>query len=279
MLLDSNDIKMLSGVKICIRSKISGKQIMDFASIDTGGNQEFTDYQQFTPGENIRHIDWNRYMRDSTLFYRQYQKPEKPEITVVPDFSSSIVAANKIQAVKCLSAALCFCILNKGVKVKLFLDGNFRTYSGQGGWLQLHNDLDILSEISTAPIALKPVVAGISRSVVVVSDMIYSDGFGQFKNSINIGDKMAFLIAVSNQNDRQPTLDGNYKLVDSQNGKELHCYINKSMIDKYQRSRENYYRQIEKYCKTMNWQYKEVDAEDDIVKQFLKLTQNGILYI
>ncbi len=100
MLLTADEMKLFAGLKVRLSKRISKQPIMDYNSRDNGGSLEFNDYQQFTPGENIRHIDWNRYMRDSSLVVRQYDKMERPEFTVAVDLSSTVAMGKKYHGVE-----------------------------------------------------------------------------------------------------------------------------------------------------------------------------------
>ncbi len=279
MLLTTDDMMILSGLKVSIRKRIQNKPVMDFASRDIGDSQEFNDYQQFTPGENIRHIDWNRYMRDSTLFSRRYEKLERPEVTVIPDLSRSVVVSGKTKAVKRFSAAICFSLLNKGMTVRLFSNRSFERYSGKSGWQRVHHDIELLDGGNTKMLSLSPAASSMSKNVVVVSDLIFSDGFGQFKENINIANRLALLINLSSSYDHEPDLNGNLKLLDSQNDKTLPCYIDSRMIARYKKCRADYYHQIEKHCLKMDWQYKDVNLEDSLQNQLLTIAPAGTLYV
>ena len=279
MLLDSNDIGLLSNLKVKFRSKTRNRSHMDFRSLDNGRSQEFNDYLPFTPGENIRHVDWNLYMRDSTLFTRQYEQLERPEVTIVPDLSASVSVSGKAGAVKRLAAAISFCFLNRGASVKLYSDGNLMRYFGRTGCERICSDIEQLPENKVKFLTLKKSASMMSDYVLVVSDLIFSEGFKQFKTNLNFGNKSCYLIALSNDLDRTPVLEGNLKLQDSQNGHTFSCCVDRDMIKLYQKCRSEYYFQIEKYSKRMNWQYKHIDVEGSLQDQMTTLAPAGTLFI
>ncbi len=252
---------------------------MDFRSRDHGGSQEFSDYQLFTPGENIRHLDWNRYQRDGSLFVRQYERLERPEVTLVADLSRSIVVGKKVDDVKHFSAAFGFCLLNRGLTVRLYANGRFQRYMGWAGFQQMNLDIERLESGQQPILSLQKVAAKFSSHVIVVSDLIFSEGYEQFKQNLNLGNRSAFLFQLSSPSDRQPPQRGDYRLQDAQNNADLPCCIDEAMIERYRQCRQAYYHQIEAECLKKNWQYREIDTADNLKNQFLSVAPSGILFL
>ena len=55
-----------------------------------GQSIEFLQHRQYTPGDEIRHIDWKVYARQDRLHVKQYEEDTNLRTTVVVDLSESM---------------------------------------------------------------------------------------------------------------------------------------------------------------------------------------------
>jgi uncharacterized protein (DUF58 family) len=279
MVLTAKEMQSLSALRVAVRDRIRNRTAMDYRSMDAGGNLEFQDYQPYVPGETIRCVDWNRYLQDGSLMIRQYQKPEKPDVTVVVDLSRSVAASGKSREVKRFSAALCFCLLNRNLSVKLLAGKNQLSGSGPGSWPRLHGDLEALPENNRDSAIGDFSHLRVSQTIVIVSDLIFSDGFEQFKKQFNPGHRSCSLFNVSTPLDRHPDLRGNLSLLDSQNGRRLKCMVNEAVLEGYKSSRSAYYANIMRHCRKMQWCYREILTENSLYEQIQSICSNGTLIV
>ena len=278
-MLNKHDLHILSKVKISLRGKIRNRTLMDYSSTDSDGTIDFNEYKTYTPGENLRHIDWNKYYTESDLYVRKFYKLEKPDFYIVPDFSSSIAASNKIADIKRFTAAICFCLLNKAMVVKLRLPDGVFSFSSRTQINTLMDKIENFNSDTVGSSKLDKINDVQCNNVIVISDFIFSDGFEQFENTMKVGQRSCSLFNISNSDDRSPALSGNMRLVDSQNGKTVITRISPDIINRYKNIREQYYQNVIDHCKKMNWSYREIFTEDSIDTQFEKILTNGVLVL
>src|ERR671911_2948414 len=88
-----------------------GGRIGERLGSGTGSSLEFQDYRSYTPGDDLRHVDWAAYARSELLAVRLYREEVAPRIDLVLDISRSMaVTAQKHRAYGELSALLaCAC--------------------------------------------------------------------------------------------------------------------------------------------------------------------------
>ncbi len=73
-----------------------------------GSSQDFLDFRDYAPGDDLRHLDWRGYARTEQLRVRLYQEEVAPFVDVLVDTSASLaVTAQKERAARELLAALC----------------------------------------------------------------------------------------------------------------------------------------------------------------------------
>ncbi len=52
-----------------------------------GASIEFHDYRHYTPGDEIRYIDWNVYARHGSLFIKEFSAEENVHVSILLDAS------------------------------------------------------------------------------------------------------------------------------------------------------------------------------------------------
>ena len=72
----------------------------------TGSSLVFQEYGEYTPGDDIRHIDWAAYGRSDTLMVRLYREEISPRTEILVDASQSmsVVPAKALLALPALPA-------------------------------------------------------------------------------------------------------------------------------------------------------------------------------
>lgn len=79
-------------------------------SPDFGFSQEFAEYRMYSPGDDLRHVDWNVYARTDRCYLKRYHGETNTHVTVLLDASASMAfashATSKIDYARFLAASL-----------------------------------------------------------------------------------------------------------------------------------------------------------------------------
>jgi len=59
-------------------------------SPDFGFSQEFAEYRAYTPGDDLRHVDWNVYARTERAYLKRYRGETNCQLTMMLDTSASM---------------------------------------------------------------------------------------------------------------------------------------------------------------------------------------------
>jgi uncharacterized protein (DUF58 family) len=59
-------------------------------SPDFGFSQEFAEYRAYTPGDDLRHVDWNVYARTERAYLKRYRGETNCQLTMMLDSSASM---------------------------------------------------------------------------------------------------------------------------------------------------------------------------------------------
>ena len=60
------------------------------ARTDFGFSQEFAEYRAYTPGDDLRHVDWNLFARTERTYLKRYRGETNSQLTILLDASNSM---------------------------------------------------------------------------------------------------------------------------------------------------------------------------------------------
>src|ERR1039457_5089921 len=77
-----------------------------------GCGQEFAEYRAYTPGDDLRHVDWNVFARSERVYLKRYRGETNTQLLILLDTSASMAfgshAVNKLDYARFLAASLCY---------------------------------------------------------------------------------------------------------------------------------------------------------------------------
>ena len=109
-LLDPDFIGRLERLRLLVRRRFAGAAGGTRRSTRRGASVEFADHRAYSPGDDIRRIDWNAYARLEELVLRLYAAEEDLTVYLLVDRSASMAFGDpsKLEVAKRLAAALAY---------------------------------------------------------------------------------------------------------------------------------------------------------------------------
>ena len=89
-LLDPSVLAGISGLDLVAKTVVEGFLFGLHRSRELGFSQEFAEYRAYTPGDDLRHIDWNVYARTERAYLKRYRGETNTLLTVLLDASNSM---------------------------------------------------------------------------------------------------------------------------------------------------------------------------------------------
>jgi uncharacterized protein (DUF58 family) len=109
------------------RIEISSRRMMDnimsggYKSKFRGQGVQFSEHRQYTPGDDIRHLDWKVSARSKEPLIKQYEEERELNVFIIADFSASMdfgsVRNSKKDVIAELGAMIAYAASNSGDKV------------------------------------------------------------------------------------------------------------------------------------------------------------------
>src|SRR6185436_13389219 len=148
-------MEALRHVRLCPRGAAEGTFAGPHKSPYRGTAVEFADYREYTPGDDIRLVDWKVFARTDRHYVRLYDAERNLLTYVVTDKSASMEFAgavtetpSKLEHAARLAAALGYLVIREGDELGLSLadTGLHRHLPASASWSHLSRVLDALGQ-------------------------------------------------------------------------------------------------------------------------------------
>ncbi len=99
-----------------------------------GGGVEFAEHREYSPGDDLRHLDWRVWARNDRFYVKRHEQEVHAAVTLLVDASASMAAAPadapdqvaKWAAVRLLTATLAALVIRQGDAVGMLVAGRPR---------------------------------------------------------------------------------------------------------------------------------------------------------
>jgi uncharacterized protein (DUF58 family) len=88
--IDPQLLAGLSHLDLVAKTVVDGFVAGLHKSPDFGFSQEFAEYRAYTPGDDLRHVDWNVYARTERAYLKRYRGETNSQLTLMVDTSASM---------------------------------------------------------------------------------------------------------------------------------------------------------------------------------------------
>jgi uncharacterized protein (DUF58 family) len=115
--LDPAVLAGISSLDLLARTVVDGFVAGLHRSPDFGFSQEFAEYRAYTPGDDLRHVDWNLFARTERCYLKRYRGETNTQLTVLLDSSNSMQYTSgplrKIDYARFIAASLFYLAIRK----------------------------------------------------------------------------------------------------------------------------------------------------------------------
>jgi uncharacterized protein (DUF58 family) len=110
--LDPLVLASISSIDLVARTVVDGFMAGLHRSPQFGFSQEFAEYRAYTPGDDLRHIDWNVFARTERMFLKRFHGDTNSQLLILLDSSASMSFASgrlsKLDYARFLAASLSY---------------------------------------------------------------------------------------------------------------------------------------------------------------------------
>lgn len=154
--LDADAVAAIQDLELAARLVVEGLHAGDHRSPLHGFSAEFSQYRQYRPGDDLKHLDWKMLARTDRLYTRQFLETTSMSVMLVLDTSGSMNfpddGVSKFRYAVILTAALAYLVITNGDSVGLMTmsEGKLVYLPARGGRVHLRAVLATLEGLSPA---------------------------------------------------------------------------------------------------------------------------------
>lgn len=118
--LDAGTLEAVSTLTLKVRRVVEGLLGGDHASMHRGASVEFAEHKKYSPGDDIRQIDWRAYARTDRYFVKTHEREVTMRCLMILDCSPSMgyvgsrAASSKLDFSRVLMAAMAHVLVRQG---------------------------------------------------------------------------------------------------------------------------------------------------------------------
>jgi uncharacterized protein (DUF58 family) len=241
---DEAFLRSLERLLVLLRKPVRGGLKGTRRSTKRGLSVEFADYRDYSPGDDLRTLDWNVYARLERLFVKLFIEEEDVTLTLLVDASASMAhgSPGKLLFAKRAAAALGYIALASEDRVVVsVLAGRAArrraALRGSGRALRL---LTELSAIDPAPgptdlhAAVRHAAAQLSGrgAVILISDLLDPSADRAIRELAGTGSEVVVLHVLA-PDELRPDLEGDLRLVDAETGSAVEVTVDLAALERY----------------------------------------------
>jgi uncharacterized protein (DUF58 family) len=295
---DQTFLKQLEYLHIVAKKVFTGRLRAERRSRKTGAGIEFADHRDYTPGDDLRYLDWAVYGRMNRMLLRLFEEEEDLYIYLLIDSSSSMRLGSqgggallqrgadgriaKLGYAAQVAAALAYVGLSNldRVAVYAFGEGLRAQLPPARGKGRMFKVFDFLSELTpdgqtNLYTALTEFVHRTRRRgvAVVLSDFYDTAGYEEGLNLLRYHRFEPAIIQIIDPREARPGLRGDLELFDMETGEDRQVTLTDAMCAAYARAHAEYCQTLESFCTARSIGYMRADTHvpfEDLVLRVLR---------
>ena len=239
-MLSPAELNLLSRLDLAYRRPVSGLYAGERRSPRAARSPEFADFRPYVAGDDFRQIDWRAYARLERLMLRLYVAEEESSLNIVLDASASMEVGTppKWPSARRLAAALAFLGLSSMDRVAVGVLGDRRLRTphlrGKDGVSRIWA---FLGAIETRGVARPSMLTELDwprpGMTVVISDFFTEETWNAAVAGLRKRRQEPLLWQLLAPDEENPTLAGDWKLVESESELTRELTITPALVAEY----------------------------------------------
>lgn len=284
-ILDDEFIGRLETLGLWLKHQMTGYFGGNHKTNAYGSTVEFADYREYTPGDDLRRIDWNLFSRFDRYFIRLFTDERQMHNQILIDSSASMEdGKGKAEYALKVAAAIGYLSVQgmDRTSIKL-IRGNLLVNAGQRmtGKESFYGTISELEHMEfggeadiNAAIINSQEIGHDDGLTVIISDFFTESDWKKAVDYLLYKEREVLLIQVLAPEEIKPDYFGRMQLLDAEavgvdDRKNLRMRITKSEYQAYVQALSDYLTDMEQFCRSRNVGYVRVNTANPIEKELL----------
>jgi hypothetical protein len=285
-LFDEQFLKKLEYLYVVSKKIFQGRLRAERRSRKVGSGIEFADHRDYTPGDDLRYLDWNLFGRMDKLLLRLFEEQEDLYIYLLVDASLSMGLGEpqKLTYAKKVAAALAYIGLANLDRVSIlpFSQGTGSRLAPSRGKGQIFKVFEFLGGVEGKGVtdlasSVQTFVHQNKRRglAVVISDLYDPKGYADGLNYLRYNKFLPFVIHLFDEMELRPKLRGDCQLIDCETGEVREVTVSPRILEAYRSAHASWCAEIETFCKKRQITYFRTAVQAPFEDLVLRIFRTG----
>jgi len=240
-----------------------------------GTSTEFADYRDYSPGDDVRYVDWNIFARTNEPFLKLYKHEEEMQVVLLVDASQSMKFEGKFELARQLAAAFGVMGLFNMERVSVYACGDasqpVAILPPCRGRVSLRKVLTSLEQVKAGgafqiDVAIEEALKRHRGKGVclITSDFLTTGDLTRPFNLLHSAGLEIFALQILGPSEIDPELTGDMRFVDSETGQTLDVSSVGELMSLYHDHRQGLAEHIANLCRKRQGRFLSVSSEEEI---------------
>ncbi len=251
-IIDTAYINLLEGLNLDLSLKLKNNKLGKKRSSAKGSSVEFSDYREYMAGDDYRRIDWNALARFEKVFLKLYMEEQESKISIFLDSSKSMGFDKKREISIKTAAFFAFTSIKAYDSVSTIffsdkIDGEIRNLNTKQGFYRLASYMEEIEHSGNSELlkVIQNKIPSFKKGyTIIISDFLYEHKLDEVLSQLAFKKQKVIICHILNKDEIMPDFESNYRLKDSESGKELN-------VDATEYTRELYLENLNAYLKNI----------------------------
>lgn len=278
-MLSENFLHRLDGLSLNLEGRVQGGAGGQRKSRDPGVSSEFSDYREYTPGDDLRRLDWTVFARTGRLYLKQFMDDQDSRVMLLLDGSRSMQA--KAELLKDAAMALGYLALSGGDRL-------------QAAWLSERTECSrTMTARRDAPVLAAFLNAGVMDGTGDLLTglracpmhqrglcLLLTDGYGdqtvpECLDFLRAHRQSVVLVQILSREEMTPELEGALELRDAEKQERTPLVVQEDVLRQYRKARDHFLAQTREACMKRGVRYVPLLGEENLEKSLLPHLQRA----
>jgi len=270
---DAAFLQKLERLALMTRRRLAGTSAGPHRSPRRGASVEFADFRDYSEGDDFRRVDWKAYARLERLFLRLYTAEEMTTLSLFLDHSASMKFGEPAKALMAarLAAIFSFVALHAYDRVAVAGWGNAidRYLPAQSGTTSIPRVWSFIADVSSAATATTDLAALRSYGrfrrgsglALVLTDLLSDSDWQSGLRGLQACGQEVSLLQILAPEELNPSVRGDWKLLDTESGAEVEVSISPRLLRRYQEELARHTEAIRDFCRRQGIAFLQISSD------------------
>jgi uncharacterized protein (DUF58 family) len=271
-LLTNRELDRLARLRINAARRFTNRSRGEHLAAKGGTSTEFCDFRDYSPGDDVRFVDWNIFARIERPYVKLFHQEEEMHVALLVDASNSMMFEEKFGLARRLAAALGVLGLRAHEKVSACALGGapawLRPCSGRRSMGKLFAFLENIAPGGEVPIERG--IEGFLRQhsgrgvAIVISDFLTAGDLRRAFNQLHSAGLEIFAVQILAPSELAPEITGDLRFVDCETHGHLDISSAGDLLALYHEYRLAHEAQLAALCQQRSGKFLSISSAEPL---------------